>query len=76
MCEKIAEAHGLEADVVAMGQYPITINNPEHAQFVADTTIELFGSGSYAPMEFPIAGAEDFSRVLLEVPGRDRKSVV
>lgn len=69
LCEKIGEAYGLEVDAVAMGQYPVTINNPEHAQFVADTAIDLFGAGSYAPMEFPIAGAEDFSRVLLEVPG-------
>ena len=69
LCEKIGEAYGLEVDAVAMGQYPVTINNPEHAQFVADTAIKLFGAGSYVPMEFPIAGAEDFSRVLLEVPG-------
>lgn len=69
MCEKIGEAYGLEVDVVGMGGYPVTINHPEHAQFVADTAIELFGAGSYVPMEFPIAGAEDFSRVLLEVPG-------
>ncbi|MDO8646292.1 MAG: M20 family metallopeptidase [Candidatus Planktophila sp.] len=69
LCEKIGEAYGLEVDAVAMGQYPVTINHSEHAQFVADTTIELFGKDSYAPMEFPIAGAEDFSRVLLEVPG-------
>ncbi|MDP1852095.1 MAG: M20 family metallopeptidase [Candidatus Planktophila sp.] len=69
LCEKIGEAYGLEVDAVAMGQYPVTINNSEHAQFVADTAIDLFGKDSYAPMEFPIAGAEDFSRVLLEVPG-------
>lgn len=69
LCEKIGEAYGLEVDAVAMGQYPVTINNPVHAQYVADTAIELFGAGEYIPMESPIAGAEDFSRVLLEVPG-------
>lgn len=69
LCEKIGEAHGLEVDAVVMVQYPVTINNPEHSQYVADTAIELFGADSYAPMEFPVAGAEDFSRVLLEVPG-------
>ncbi|MCX6440760.1 MAG: M20 family metallopeptidase [Actinobacteria bacterium] len=69
LCEKIGEAYGLEVDAIVMEQYPVTINNPEHAQFVADTAKELFGPDSYAPMEFPIAGAEDFSRVLLEVPG-------
>ena len=69
LCEKTGEAYGLEVDAVVMGQYPVTINNSEHAQFVADTARDLFGAESYAPMEFPIAGAEDFSRVLLEVPG-------
>ena len=69
LCEKIGEAYSLEVDAVVMGQYPVTVNNPEHAQYVADSAIELFGAESYTPMEFPIAGAEDFSRVLLEVPG-------
>lgn len=69
LCEKIGEAYGLGVNAVIMGGYPVTINNPEHAQYVANTAIELFGAESYAPMEFPIAGAEDFSRVLLEVPG-------
>ena len=69
LCEKIGEAYSLEVDAVVIGQYPVTINNPEHAQYVADSAIELFGAESYTPMEFPIAGAEDFSRVLLEVPG-------
>ena len=69
LCEKIGEAYGLEVDAVIKGQYPVTINNAEHAQFVADTAIELFGLDSYAPMEFPVAGAEDFSRVLLETLG-------
>lgn len=69
LCEKIGEAYGLEVDAVVMGQYPVTINNSEHAQFVTNTAIELFGTDCYVPMEFPIAGAEDFSRVLLEVPG-------
>ena len=69
LCEKTGEAYGLEVDAVVMGQYPVTINNSEHAQFVVDTAKNLFGAESYVPMEFPIAGAEDFSRVLLEVPG-------
>jgi len=69
LCEKIGEAYGLDVDAVVMGQYPVTINNAEQAQFVADTAKDLFGPDSYELMDFPIAGAEDFSRVLLEVPG-------
>ena len=69
LCEKIAEAYGLIADAVVIRQYPVTINNTEHAQFVVDTAIDVFGKDAYLPMEFPVAGAEDFSRVLLETPG-------
>lgn len=69
LCEKIAQAYGLEADAVVVGQYPVTINNAEHAQFVADTAADVFGPDKYQHMEFAIPGAEDFSRVLLEVPG-------
>lgn len=69
LCEKIGEAYGLEVDAVVLGEYPVTINDADQAQFVADTAKELFGPGSYELMAFPIAGAEDFSRVLLEVPG-------
>ena len=69
LCEKVAEGFGLEADVVINEQYPVTINNSDHAEFVSKTAIELFGPDCYEPMETPIPGAEDFSRVLLEVPG-------
>lgn len=49
--------------------YPPTINNEHHANFVAETVSEVFGADKYLPMPFPIAGAEDFSRVLAQVPG-------
>ena len=69
LCEKIGEGFGLEVDPVISGQYPVTINNPEHAQFVRETVVDLFGQDCYVPAEHPTPGAEDFSRVLLEVPG-------
>ena len=69
LCEKIAEGFGLEVDVVIADQYPVTINDPEQAQFLTDTAISLFGPDCFEPMENPTPGAEDFSRVLLEVPG-------
>jgi hippurate hydrolase len=40
----------------------------EH-QFVADTVQDLFGDEGFQPLENPVTGAEDFSRVLNEVPG-------
>ena len=69
LCEKIAEAYGLEAQAVVVEGYPPTINNEEHATFVAETAREVFGTEKYLPMPFPMAGAEDFSRVLAQVPG-------
>ena len=69
LCEKIAAAYGLEAEAVVIEGYPPTINNELHANFVADTVREVFGAEKYLPMAFPIAGAEDFSRVLEQVPG-------
>lgn len=69
LCEKIAAAYGLAADALVVEGYPPTINNEHHANFVAETVSEVFGADKYLPMQFPIAGAEDFSRVLGEVPG-------
>lgn len=69
LCEKVAEAYGLTADALVVEGYPPTINNEQHANFVAETVTEVFGADTFLPMPFPIAGAEDFSRVLEQVPG-------
>lgn len=69
LCEKVAAAYGLTADALVVEGYPPTINNEHHANFVAETVSEVFGADQYLPMPFPIAGAEDFSRVLAQVPG-------
>ena len=69
MCESIAEGYGLKAEVTVVEQYPVTVNNDAHAQFVGKVASELFGNESYMDMPHPIAGAEDYSRVLEAVPG-------
>lgn len=69
LCEGIAAAYGLEADVEFVKEYPVTINNAEHTQFAATVIAETFGQERYEHMQFPQTGAEDFSRVLAEVPG-------
>ena len=69
LCEKIAAAYGLEAEAVVIEGYPPTVNNEEHANFVAETVTDVFGAEKFLPMRSPIAGAEDFSRVLAQVPG-------
>ena len=69
LCRSIAEGYGLTADVKVVEQYPVTANNDAHAQFVGKVAVDLFGGEAFIEMPTPIAGAEDYSRVLEEVPG-------
>lgn len=69
LCRSIAQGYGLSAEVKIVEQYPVTANSAEHAEFVSQVSKDLFGPESYIEMPYPIAGAEDFSRVLEEVPG-------
>lgn len=69
LCRSIAEAYGLEAEVRWQTLYPVTVNNEAEAGFVQATAARLFGSEQVVTMPTPMAGAEDFSRILEEVPG-------
>ena len=69
LCRSIAEGYGLTADVEIVEQYPVTANNDAHAEFVGKVAVDLFGGEAFIEMPNPIAGAEDYSRVLEEVPG-------
>ena len=69
LCESIAQGFGLKAEVKVVEQYPVTANNNEHAHFVGKVAADLFGNEGFMEMPHPIAGAEDYSRVLEEVPG-------
>ncbi len=69
VCEGIAAAHGLEVDAVYTRQYPVTVNDGPEAAFAADTVAAMFGGDTFTPMAKPVTGAEDFSRVIAEVPG-------
>jgi amidohydrolase len=69
LCEAIAAAHGLDADVRFVTEYPVTVNDTEQAAFASGVVADVFGDGRFRPMATPDAGAEDFSRVLEEVPG-------
>jgi amidohydrolase len=69
LCKSIAEAHGLTADVRYDTEYPVTVNDVEQAAFASAVAADVFGTNRFTPMPDPEAGAEDFSRVLEEVPG-------
>jgi hippurate hydrolase len=65
----LAEGHGLGVKVDYVPGYPVTLNDVDETAFAAATAGELFGDARYEYMVNPLAGAEDFSRVLNEVPG-------
>jgi hippurate hydrolase len=65
----IAAGHGLEVSVDYIEEYPVTLNDGAESAFARHTVEELFGPGRYSELAHPLAGSEDFSRVLAEVPG-------
>ncbi len=69
LCRRIAEAHGVRADVVLHDEYPVTVNDSAETAFALDVARAVFGEDGVAPMPNPLTRSEDFSRVLAEVPG-------
>lgn len=69
LCEGLAAAYDVDVDAVFTREYPATINHAEHAEFVASVVRSTFGEERYEWMTAPQPGAEDFSRVISEVPG-------
>lgn len=66
---QIAAAHEVEADVVVVNGYPVTINDAEFTGFARSVTTDLLGDDAYVDMPSPLMGAEDFSVVLQKLPG-------
>ena len=69
LCRDLAAAHGLEVDAEYLDEYPPTVNDAEHTSFAQGVVADVFGDDRVTPMPNPDPGAEDFSRVLAEVPG-------
>jgi len=69
VCQGVAAAHGLDVDAVYTQEYPVTVNDGSEASFAEQTVAALFGGDAFTPMARPVMGAEDFSRVIAEVPG-------
>ena len=69
LCQDIATAHGLTAEVDFVPEYPVTVNHTAEHDFLAGTVREAFGEERFELLTDPITGSEDFSRVLDRVPG-------
>lgn len=67
--EGIASAHGVTGEFTLLEQYPVTINDDAEADVVAGVVTELYGEDRHARWRHPLAGAEDFSRLLELAPG-------
>lgn len=65
----IASAHGVTGEFSLLEQYPVTVNDDAEADVVADVVADLFGQDRHARWTHPLAGAEDFSRLLERAPG-------
>jgi len=66
---QVAAAHEVEADVVIVNGYPVTVNDAEFSGFARSVVTDLLGEDAYLEMPSPLMGAEDFSVVLQKIPG-------
>ena len=69
LCRSIAAGYGMTVEASYSQEYPVTVNNAEHAAFVGDSVRDVFGEERFVEMPNPATGSEDFSRVLDKVPG-------
>jgi hippurate hydrolase len=69
MATQIAAAHEVDAKVVVVNGYPVTINDADFSGFVRRVAVDLLGEDGYVDLAAPIMGAEDFSIVLQRMPG-------
>lgn len=65
----VAGAHGVEVEIEYADEYPLTVNTAAEVEFGAGVVRDVLGGDRYDEMDFPIAGSEDFSRVIAAVPG-------
>ncbi|WP_105031683.1 M20 metallopeptidase family protein [Arthrobacter ruber] len=65
----LVAAHGLEADVEYVHEYPVTVTDPDETAHAEAQVGALLGTDRYLTMPRPLSGSEDFSRILEAVPG-------
>ncbi|GAA4642394.1 M20 family metallopeptidase [Pontixanthobacter gangjinensis] len=65
----IAQAHGVEAEVVITEGFPVTICDGRAVELGQSVTLDALGEGAWRDLPAPIMGAEDFAYILEKVPG-------
>lgn len=65
----VCSAHGLDAEVKHDPGYPVTVNNPDFANFVLDNGRDLLGPERCLEQPSPQMPGEDFAYVLEQIPG-------
>ncbi|MEV0319735.1 M20 family metallopeptidase [Streptomyces sp. NPDC050658] len=69
LCESLAAAHGLAADVVAEEQYPAMECAASAVDLAEEAATALYGPGAFVRLPAPLMASEDFARVTAAVPG-------
>ncbi|WP_062207030.1 M20 aminoacylase family protein [Aureimonas sp. AU12] len=65
----IASAHGCQAEVSYLRNYPVTMNDPGRAAFCAGIAASVVGEAKVDRAVAPLMGGEDFSFMLERKPG-------
>ncbi len=65
----VCAAYGAKAKVDYVRGYPVTVNDPDKTQFIADIAAEIVGPDKVATDIAPLMGGEDFSYMLNVRPG-------
>jgi hippurate hydrolase len=69
VCRGIAAAYGLELQIEATEECPVTVNNAAEVDLVESVVRAEYGEQCFVRLRNPLAATEDFSRVLEAVPG-------
>ncbi|WP_284762073.1 M20 family metallopeptidase [Arthrobacter sp. efr-133-R2A-63] len=69
LIRQLATAHQLTAEATFTPVMPATVNHDSDAELWGRTARAFFGEQRFVPSPSPRTGSDDFSRVLVEVPG-------
>ncbi|WP_114943158.1 M20 aminoacylase family protein [Microvirga calopogonii] len=67
--ENVCAAFGAKAEVEYDRGYPVTMNDPDKTEFMANVARSVAGENAVDTTVLPLMGAEDFSYMLEERPG-------